>query len=493
MARGALASRAFFVGRPMIDKIKRFLPKLVALPPIMLIAIVGALVGRAIVKADSIERQYRDAARLAVDEKDLEQAQFYYSRLVGAGEKGTDQDQLNWVSILAASGDSAGARMQLEQLAPDDSVGFAAAHLERAKLMMVQLSQNGADAGKLEQIAWHLRHGAREATADNDVLWGQYHLAAQQPDAALSRFESAAAKRPELWFEVAAMHGRLGNAERQQRALTRAEDDAVRRLQASPTDLASRLRLIGILANTNRFEQVQILLRDGIKLHGNTPELRSAVSSLAVMQVSKISGDTDADNQKRLRLLSLAAKSNPNNTRVYELLTSFYEQADSPEKKVIFRDQLESWITSGQAVPESHFALGNLLFREDDLDGAVFHFEAALELDPSLGVVANNLAWVISEDENGDLDRAEQLIGLAMKSNPQNISFADTLAAVLVKQQKYREALPHLEKVLSKASGKKKAEIHQKLAIVYESLDKTSLAERHRKSSQELLVDEAKK
>ncbi|MDG1874881.1 MAG: hypothetical protein P8J27_13280, partial [Mariniblastus sp.] len=113
-----------------------------------------------------------------------------------------------------------------------------------------------------------------------------------------------------------------------------------------------------------------------------------------------------------------------------------------------------------------------------------FHIEKAYELDPRFGVVANNLAWfLVNDTENPDLDRAFELSSEVVKRFPNNPAMLDTHATVLMKQEKYDEALVHFEKALAVIRDKKI--MHTKLAFVYEKLGMDDMKEVHlRKAAQ---------
>ena len=109
---------------------------------------------------------------------------------------------------------------------------------------------------------------------------------------------------------------------------------------------------------------------------------------------------------------------------------------------------------------------------------ARFHIEKAFELDPRFGVVANNLAWVLANDaENPDLERAYELSKDVVERFPNDPLMRDTYATVLMKQEKYQEALVEFEKVLATIRGKKN--VHTKLAFVYGELGMEDMKEVH--------------
>lgn len=217
-------------------------------PAILVLVTVTGLIARAISTSAQINNQYRIAARQAIADDDLEQADFYYSRLIGAGDQGSQQDQLNWVSILGSSGRDEAAREMLDRLAPDDEIGYAAAHRQKAVMASGMLAKQGASGDLLEKLHWHLKHGARDSTLENDLLWANYHLAVGQSNEAIERFDSAASRNPSLWYDAGLLYRKLGNRSAAERAMGRAESLATAAIEADPLDSDQRVRLAALLA-----------------------------------------------------------------------------------------------------------------------------------------------------------------------------------------------------------------------------------------------------
>jgi tetratricopeptide (TPR) repeat protein len=457
---------------------------LLFLPVTLVMLTVAGLVGRALYSSEGIQQQYRVAARQAIVDEDLEGAKFYYSRLVGGGDRGTPQDQFNWVSVLQASGESQAAQQQLSELAPDDESGYGPAHTAKAQWMMSMLAQPDIDKAKmLPQIEHHLQQGAWNESAENDVLWARYYLAADKPDEAMERFFAAAARRPSLWFDVVVLCRGMGLDTEMQRAMQNAESYARSRLKQDAGDVQERLRLASLMTERKQTEAVRRLLVDGLRSTPNSPDLKRAASTFALMQLPNIPADAADAVEKRIGLIQEAANLDPNNQQIYQSLQALYGEARDDKQRAAYRKTLESMIVDGRDASAAHFALGNLTFMSGEVDTSIFHLETALELNPKAAVLANNLAWVLCQGGSPDLDRASQLAELALATNPDSISFVDTLAAVRCRQERYREAIPMLEKILPMAGGQKKRDLHKQLAAAYDSLGQESLADRHRERS----------
>ena len=69
------------------------------------------------------------------------------------------------------------------------------------------------------------------------------------------------------------------------------------------------------------------------------------------------------------------------------------------------------------------------------------HYKKALDLDPEFGAAANNLAWLMAEEEGGDLGEAMRLALVAKEQYPDDPYIADTLGWIHYKRQSYGLAL----------------------------------------------------
>ncbi len=477
---------------------------LLLLPPILVLLVIGGLVAGAMGRSTVIAEGYRVQARAAIEANDLPRAKFFYSRLVGSGDRGTDQDRLNWAKIQAASGQPGDARAQLVELAPADREGYGPAHLQVARELLASVGQTPAPQREslLRQVHHHLTHGAWQSSPENDVLWGQYHLAGQQWDEATVRLAAAAKAQPMLWHQLYNLYRQLGRPVDAAAAAEAAEAYARDRLREQPTDVAQRLIMADLLAQRGEFEAVGEILAEGLndpRIGGDSAiALRHAASNLELIRLGRIDpAAPDADAQ-RLSRIAAASKWSPGNPQIVQTIAKLISEPivsltggkkpdgrESSEQLADYQTTLESMVATGQNVPQSHMLLGTVAFARGDTESAIFHLETALEQDPRMIEVANNLAWVLAHQESPDLQRAEQLIKVAVTGAPKHPLVLDTQATIAMLQGHHREALPILEKLLAAASAPNKPPLHAKLAEVYEALDQPSLAAKHRELSKQ--------
>lgn len=82
-----------------------------------------------------------------------------------------------------------------------------------------------------------------------------------------------------------------------------------------------------------------------------------------------------------------------------------------------------------------------------DKEGAKSVYAGILEQMPENFVVLNNLAYLYYED--GELNKAMELARKAVGLQPKNADSVDTLAQILIQQDKYEESLSLYESVVN--------------------------------------------
>jgi tetratricopeptide (TPR) repeat protein len=81
-------------------------------------------------------------------------------------------------------------------------------------------------------------------------------------------------------------------------------------------------------------------------------------------------------------------------------------------------------------------------------DEAIVHARKARELAPDDPMIANFLGYVLA-DHNMELEQAEILIRQAVKAEPENVAYLDSLAWVLYRQERFPEALKAMNRALT--------------------------------------------
>ncbi|MDH3976633.1 MAG: tetratricopeptide repeat protein, partial [Deltaproteobacteria bacterium] len=97
---------------------------------------------------------------------------------------------------------------------------------------------------------------------------------------------------------------------------------------------------------------------------------------------------------------------------------------------------------------QSHDSLGSAYYQANERDAATREFEYAIFLLPANPGISNNLAWVYAES-GSNLEKAGELSRFAVRTQPKNVEFLNTLAFVYFKMGRLKESKALLKKALA--------------------------------------------
>ena len=120
-----------------------------------------------------------------------------------------------------------------------------------------------------------------------------------------------------------------------------------------------------------------------------------------------------------------------------------------------FRKLLDDGFDSAR----THAALGYVFYEEDDLDGAVAELERALELDPDNSNALNSLGYILA-DSGRDPRRAVDCCRRAVRRQPKNPVYLDSLGWAYYKLGRTDEARDVLRSALEAAPGNREIAAH---------------------------------
>jgi len=154
---------------------------------------------------------------------------------------------------------------------------------------------------------------------------------------------------------------------------------------------------------------------------------------------------------------------------------------------VAIRQALVKGVSPGVA----HFIKGTAALMENDNETASRELKLANEHMPLSAAVMNNLAVVLTHNENVDLEQPLKIINesikLSRKSPPH---FYETRAQILMRMERFEDAIPDLERALRIPSLEKKA--HVDLAVCFNKVGDVEMAHAHRKAAEEFDEELAK-
>jgi tetratricopeptide (TPR) repeat protein len=121
-----------------------------------------------------------------------------------------------------------------------------------------------------------------------------------------------------------------------------------------------------------------------------------------------------------------------------------------------------------------YFQYASACERKGDLTQAERYFKKCLELSPNFAEAQNYLGYMWAE-HGENLDRAHELITKALTAEPKNAAYLDSMAWVLFKQQKPKEALPYILDAI-KNSEEEDATVYDHLGDIYSALNQPEKA-----------------
>lgn len=122
---------------------------------------------------------------------------------------------------------------------------------------------------------------------------------------------------------------------------------------------------------------------------------------------------------------------------------------------------------------------GSLFYETGQLDSAFVNYETALQYNPQNLGVLNNYAYYLSIIRK-DLDKAEKMSSITVKSDPSNPTFLDTYGWILFEQGAYPTAKIYLENAIkySEEKGEPSNEIFEHYGdVLYKTDDKEKALE----------------
>jgi tetratricopeptide (TPR) repeat protein len=220
-----------------------------------------------------------------------------------------------------------------------------------------------------------------------------------------------------------------------------------------------------------------------------SPDLESAYYFLALAQI-------DLDHASEA--LATLAKARRKFAQSFEL--EFYTGLAFSRQKA-YAEALQHYIaaeviakaTDPQQLREGfYFQLGAAYERQGDYNQAETYFEKCLQLAPEFVEAMNYLGYMWAE-HGEKLDKARELIEKALKAEPKNAAYLDSLAWVFFKLKQAQEALPYALKA-AELSEKPDATVYDHIGDIYNALKQPEKArEAWRKSLSVEANDEVRK
>jgi tetratricopeptide (TPR) repeat protein len=427
-----------------------------------------------------LQARYLSEAKSAFQAKDYPRALTCYERV--APQAADRPDVLYRLALTAeAAGDTARAATLMRELATEDKKGYGPAHYWWARQF---LNVSPATPRTLAAAEVHLLRALDGDVEDRIAahgLLGKIYLNAGRVNEAEFHLAKAAAASPDYRMALAFAFVARGNTAQARQEAETAAQKFRDRARADPTDVAARLAWANALTFLEDFPGAIAVLEEGAASSNRSIYLQA----IGRVYVAWYDVRKKVANVPAVELISLVDKGLNHDPANKDLLNRLIEQlrynSSGAEKS---RKMLQELLAKGGTeVGPIHCALAIDARLRGDNAAEKLHLEQAFLLDPKTGVIANNLAWVLSQPPNPDLPRALALINAPLERDPTNPVYRDTRGRIYQAMGQWKNALTDLEYVLAKAP--KTSGLHAALAEVYERLDQHDLAMEHKRLAAE--------
>jgi tetratricopeptide (TPR) repeat protein len=421
-----------------------------------------------------LHARYLAEGKAAFQAKDYPRALTCYERVAPATD---DPAVLYRLALTAeAAGDPGRAAMLMRQLAPDDRKGYPPAHYWRARRILAAAPTSPRAIAAAEVHLVRALDGELDDREAVHGLLGTIYLNSGRLEDAEFHLGKAAAGKPIFRLPLARVFALRGNPTRARQEAELAARFYHDRAKADPADVTARLAWADAVTFLEDFPAAVGILEEGLAAT-NAPIYRLALAKVYVAWYDARKKQPGVLVGELIGLLDKGLTHDPANT---DLLNRMLDQLrfGGPGADQTRKTLHEILARGGTAVGPIHFALAVDARLRGDADAERLHLEQAFRLDPKTGLVANNLAWVLSQPPNPDLPRALTLVNIALEREPNNPAFLDTRGRIYLAMGRWQDALTDLEVVLAKAPDT--PGLHAALAEVYEKLGQPALAAEHR-------------
>ncbi len=315
-------------------------------------------------------------------------------------------------------------------------------------------------------------------------------------------------------------HTLLAQIYQVQNAFEDAKNEAAAALRLNPRNFRSAIILSQALIGTKQFKEAVAILAD---MRAHIPKNAEILGNLSLAYIGQ--GEKDKGEKMLNELLAL----DPGNPQAVALYIDLKYIKKLPEAETFVRHQIEKaptdsrlYIMLGKLLqsqgkdqaalaayekatelnpgePLPYFAAAKLLSKsgkreealekyqamlakhpkslpglmgvaslyhaEGELDKAVIEYRKILEIDGNYGPAANNLAWLLASDPNGDRGEALRLAMIAKQGAPNDPQIADTLGWVHYQRNSYALATSQFEQALQSQPDNPTWAYHLALAL----------------------------
>ncbi|QDV54969.1 hypothetical protein Mal33_09370 [Rosistilla oblonga] len=444
-------------------------------------------------RSQALQPRYLKALSTAVESDQTEVAERYASKLVALGAE--NRPEVQWIQTVIdlRVGRLQNAQEKLIKLAPADTIGYPYAHLFVAKQIVQRNNIDPQTAAKLKHhlIAASSISVERQWTAST---LSKIYVAENDLKSATRELEKVVQSKPEVWLLIANLKKQQGDEKGEQQAFAAAADHFSEQLKNDPNDNKNRLALAQATFQTEGFRATETILLEGLKRSPDAAEFRSALASLYVQHADDLRAKSSLQKLELsgvLELIERAIQLVPNHPIALQRLMLFLDESGIAEDKA--SQVLGDLLASGQANASVHLLVATRAMLTGDDATAKVHMDLGYQKNPNLPVLLNNMAWLVARQDPPQLDAAKSYADRALNlvGNKGEIAnrFRDTRGHILVKMERWEEAIADLETAVPQLNDRAKAITLRALAKAYRALDQNEIAAAYEKQASTIGLD----
>ncbi len=322
---------------------------------------------------------------------------------------------------------------------------------DRAKLLLAEIhlrQRNFREARRLSEEVLQEMPGSYQAR----LVYGNSLMFAGENALARDQFEELVKLDP----ENPVGHYRLG-------FLYRLEEDWERAMSHFDRALEINPRLMDVFTNVVLVHSAREEYDAALRKAENQLSVVSESPASQAMVYNLIGGlyIAKGDNAAAEKAFQTALEKNPESLRPYYALARIYLNENRADEAIA---QYQAIIEKDPEQAGPHMLLGTLFDMRKDFEQSEAHYRKALEVRPDFAPAANNLAYLLVE-QDGSLDEALNLARKARELMPEDPSVMDTLGWVYYHRGLYASAISEFSDSLKKLPDN--PVVHYHLGLAY--------------------------
>lgn len=376
-----------------------------------------------------------------------------------------DQRRYEIAKQLAEAGDVDQARLEMQRLAPDESIGFGAAHLWRA----IDLGENSSveNPAPIERVQYHAESALERMPSSVEAMTvlAKLMLVQGQRHRAVTLLERASQLQPNLLLDLTQAYQLNGQLPQALAAAGQAAAHLAERVRDNPRDFEARLGYIQSLLMSDRVDEAETVARETLRLRPE-PQSQRAVALCLMQRYERSSGDWQGSKAGHDALLEAWELIDDPSVVVLRGLALEDRQQLLAEHPLA--ERLRTVQASDELTYPVYLTLADRQLRAGQIGAGRQLLVKALERNPNGLEALNNLAFNLATTEPIDIETAAQLAVRASELAPDNNEVRETAGIIAVQRGQYDLGLRLLEPLLSIFPGR--AYLREFLADAYEGI-----------------------